>query len=106
MGAQTRPPHGQGCPVLRSQSLRGLNAPCSSGVSAADPFDSLLLTTEPDAQPCSKPDLFGEFLTADTLATPPPPFPSTHSAPPPACGTDFLQLGECVGPGVGGRAPG
>lgn len=64
------------------------------GVSAADPFDSLLLTSDPDAQPCSKPNLFGEFLNSDSLATQPASFPSTHSAPPPACSTDFLQLGE------------
>lgn len=64
------------------------------GVSAADPFDPLLLTSDLDAQPCSKPNLLGEFLNSDSLAAQPASFPSTHSAPPPACGTDFLQLGE------------
>ncbi|XP_045690127.1 cyclin-G-associated kinase isoform X3 [Phyllostomus hastatus] len=68
--------------------------PTSEPATAADPFDPLLLPADPDAQPCSKPDLFGEFLNADALAAPSPPFPSTHSAPPPACGTDFLQLGD------------
>ncbi|XP_036903221.1 cyclin-G-associated kinase isoform X2 [Sturnira hondurensis] len=66
----------------------------SEPATAADPFDPLLLTADPGAQPCSKPDIFGEFLNADTLATPSSSFPSTHSAPPPACGTDFLQLGD------------
>ncbi|XP_053778598.1 cyclin-G-associated kinase isoform X2 [Desmodus rotundus] len=69
--------------------------PTSEPATAADPFDPLLLTAaDPDAQPCSKPDLFGEFLNADTLAAPSSSFPSTHSAPPPACSTDFLQLGD------------
>ncbi|XP_054564782.1 cyclin-G-associated kinase [Eptesicus fuscus] len=70
-------------------------APTTGGPpAAADPFDSLLLTSDPDAQPCSKPNLFGEFLNSDSLATQPASFPSTHSAPPPACSTDFLQLGD------------
>lgn len=64
-------------------------------LSAADPFDPLLLPADPDAQPSSKPDLFGEFLNSDSLATPSASFPSTHSAPPPACSPDFLHLGEC-----------
>lgn len=64
------------------------------GVFAADPFDSLLLTSDLDAQPCSKPNLLGELLNSDSLAAQPASFPSTHSAPPPACSTDFLQLGE------------
>ncbi|XP_028359663.1 cyclin-G-associated kinase isoform X2 [Phyllostomus discolor] len=68
--------------------------PTSEPATAADPFDPLLLPAEPDAQPCPKPDLLGEFLNADALAAPSPPFPSTHSAPPPACGTGFLQLGD------------
>lgn len=93
-----------GCLVLQVQGLHSVNATCSLDVSAADPFDPLLLTAaDPDAQPCSKPDLFGEFLNADTLAAPSSSFPSTHSAPPPACSTDFLQLGE-LGQEVGGRA--
>ncbi|EPQ20453.1 Cyclin-G-associated kinase [Myotis brandtii] len=60
----------------------------------ADPFDPLLLTSDLDAQPCSQPSLLGEFLNSDSLAAQPASFPSTHSAPPPACGTDFLQLGD------------
>ncbi|CAK6433374.1 unnamed protein product [Pipistrellus nathusii] len=70
-------------------------APATGGrPAAADPFDPLLLTSDPDAQPCSKPSLLGEFLTSDSLATPPVSFPSTHSAPPPACSTGFLRLGD------------
>uniref|UniRef100_A0A8C8WTT6 Cyclin G associated kinase n=1 Tax=Panthera leo TaxID=9689 RepID=A0A8C8WTT6_PANLE len=60
---------------------------------AADPFDPLLLPSGPDTQPCSKPDLFGEFLNPEPPAAPTS-FPSTHSAPPPACSTDFLHLGD------------
>ncbi|XP_036182139.1 cyclin-G-associated kinase isoform X2 [Myotis myotis] len=70
-------------------------APTTGGPpAAADPFDPLLLTSDLDAQPCSKPNLLGEFLNSDSLAAQPASFPSTHSAPPPACGTDFLQLGD------------
>ena len=64
------------------------------GVVAADPFGPLLLPPDTDAPPSSQPDLFGEFLNSAAPATQPTPFPSTHSAPPPACSTDFLRLGE------------
>uniref|UniRef100_A0A8C8YLU6 Cyclin G associated kinase n=1 Tax=Prolemur simus TaxID=1328070 RepID=A0A8C8YLU6_PROSS len=64
----------------------------------ADPFDPLLLPSDSDTQPCSKPDLFGEFLNGEFLnsdsAATPPAFPSTHSAPPPSCSADFLHLGD------------
>lgn len=66
---------------------------CFLGVSTADPFDSLLLTSDLDAPAQPQPDLFCEFLNADPPA-PPASFPSAHSAPPPACSADFLQLGE------------
>ncbi|XP_040822434.1 cyclin-G-associated kinase isoform X3 [Ochotona curzoniae] len=58
-------------------------------VSTADPFEPLLPLSQPHAQP----DLFGAFLTAEPKAAAPP-FPSTHSAPPPACSPDFLHLGD------------
>lgn len=64
------------------------------GVVAADPFGPLLLPPDTDAAPSSQPDLFGEFLNSAAPATQPTPFPSTHSAPPPACSTNFLRLGE------------
>lgn len=70
---------------------------CSSGVATADPFDALLLTSDLDAPAQPQPDPFCEFLNADPAA-PPAPFPSAHSAPPPACSTDFLQLGEWPAP--------
>ncbi|ELW69765.1 Cyclin-G-associated kinase [Tupaia chinensis] len=60
---------------------------------AADLFDPFMLSSDADAQPCSKPDLFGEFLNADSTAAQPA-FPSTHSAPPPSCSTNFLHLGD------------
>lgn len=63
-------------------------------VAAADPFGPLLLPPDVDTPPSSQPDLFGEFLNSDAPAAQPAPFPSTHSAPPPACSTDFLHLGE------------
>uniref|UniRef100_A0A8C0QBT0 Cyclin G associated kinase n=1 Tax=Canis lupus familiaris TaxID=9615 RepID=A0A8C0QBT0_CANLF len=75
-------------------------APSSSAQSppregpAADPFDPLLLPSGPNTQPCSQPDLFGEFLHSESPAAAPASFPSTHSAPPPACSTDFLHLGD------------
>lgn len=70
-------------------------APCTqTAAPAADPFGLLLLPPDADAPPSSQPDLFGEFLNSDASAAQPAPFPSTHSAPPPACGTDFLHLGE------------
>ncbi|KAG5207939.1 hypothetical protein R6Z07F_007971 [Ovis aries] len=61
---------------------------------AADPFGPLLLPPDTDAAPSSQPDLFGEFLNSAAPATQPTPFPSTHSAPPPACSTNFLRLGD------------
>ncbi|XP_055445296.1 cyclin-G-associated kinase isoform X3 [Bubalus kerabau] len=61
---------------------------------AADPFGPLLLPPDVDTPPSSQPDLFGEFLNSDAPAAQPAPFPSTHSAPPPACSTDFLRLGD------------
>lgn len=64
------------------------------GVVAADPFGPLLLPPDTDTAPSSQPDLFGEFLNSAAPATQPTPFPSTHSAPPPACSTNFLRLGE------------
>lgn len=69
--------------------------PCTQTTAPdADPFGLLLLPPDADAPPSSQPDLFGEFLNSDASAAQPAPFPSTHSAPPPACGTDFLHLGE------------
>ncbi|XP_036777285.1 cyclin-G-associated kinase isoform X2 [Manis pentadactyla] len=61
---------------------------------AADPFDPLLLPSDPDTQPYSKPDLFGQLLTSDSPATASVSFPSIHSAPPPAHNPDFAHLGE------------
>ncbi|XP_029333048.1 cyclin-G-associated kinase isoform X3 [Mus caroli] len=58
-----------------------------------DPFDQFLLSSNSDTQPCSKPDLFGEFLNSDPVASSAA-FPSTHSAPPPSCSTAFLHLGD------------
>lgn len=58
-----------------------------------DPFDQLLLSSNSDTQPSSKPDLFGEFLNPDSVASSAA-FPSTHSAPPPSCSTTFLHLGD------------
>ncbi|XP_065733373.1 cyclin-G-associated kinase [Phocoena phocoena] len=68
--------------------------PASWCPAAADPFDPLLLPSDPDAQPHSQPDLFGEFLNSDSPATLPASFPATHSAPPLARGTNFLHLGD------------
>ncbi|XP_014388952.1 PREDICTED: cyclin-G-associated kinase [Myotis brandtii] len=86
---EPRPPEGE-TPLLFTSP-----APTTGGPpAAADPFDPLLLTSDLDAQPCSQPSLLGEFLNSDSLAAQPASFPSTHSAPPPACGTDFLQLGD------------
>nr|XP_021533364.1 cyclin-G-associated kinase [Neomonachus schauinslandi] len=75
-------------------SLSSQSPPREGPAAAADPFDPLLLPSGPDTQPCSKPDLFGEFLNSESPAAAPAPFPSTHSAPPPACSTDFLHLGD------------
>ncbi|XP_021507491.2 cyclin-G-associated kinase isoform X1 [Meriones unguiculatus] len=58
-----------------------------------DPFDQFLLSSNSDTQPCSKPDLFGDFLNSDSVASSAS-FPSTHSAPPPSCSTTFLHLGD------------
>ncbi|KAL4842281.1 hypothetical protein H8958_004892 [Nasalis larvatus] len=63
---------------------------------AADPFGPLLLSSDNDSQPCSNPDLFGEFLNSDSAAVPSS-FPSAHSAPPPSCSADFLHLGDLPG---------
>lgn len=76
-------------PLLFTSSASATRGPCA----AADPFDPLLLTSDADAQPCSKPDVFGEFLNSDALAAPSASFPSTHSAPPPTCSATFQQLG-------------
>ncbi|XP_063475409.1 cyclin-G-associated kinase isoform X6 [Symphalangus syndactylus] len=62
----------------------------------ADPFGPLLLSSGSDSQPCTNPDLFSEFLNSDSV-TVPPSFPSAHSAPPPSCSADFLQLGDLPG---------
>lgn len=76
--------------------LSARSTPHEGPTLAADPFDPLLVTCDPDAPPCSKPHLFGEFLNSDCPAAPSAPFPSTHSAPPPACSADFLQLGDVL----------
>lgn len=86
---------GRRCPALWAQACKAPYVHLLSGcLSAADPFDPLLLTSDADAQPCSKPDVFGEFLNSDALAAPSASFPSTHSAPPPTCSATFQQLGE------------
>ncbi|XP_073898889.1 cyclin-G-associated kinase isoform X3 [Castor canadensis] len=89
---------GNEAPLLLASPVTPLSARSTSqgGTPAtADPFDPLLLSSNPDTQPCSKPDLFGDFLNADsTVASGSPAFPSTHSAPPPACSTTFMQLGD------------
>ncbi|XP_062963648.1 cyclin-G-associated kinase isoform X2 [Cynocephalus volans] len=71
----------------------------------ADPFDPFLLSSDANSQPCSKPDVFGKFLNSDSSAAPPA-FPSTHSAPPPPCSTDFLHLGPLFTPGGQPAPPG
>uniref|UniRef100_A0A2K6C4R3 Cyclin G associated kinase n=1 Tax=Macaca nemestrina TaxID=9545 RepID=A0A2K6C4R3_MACNE len=76
---------------LSMQSTPGGGPPA-----AADPFGPLLLSSDSDSQPCSNPDLFGEFLNSDSAAVPPS-FPSAHSAPPPSCSADFLHLGDLPG---------
>uniref|UniRef100_A0A8D2FRJ8 Cyclin-G-associated kinase n=1 Tax=Theropithecus gelada TaxID=9565 RepID=A0A8D2FRJ8_THEGE len=78
-------------PPLSMQSTPGGGPPA-----AADPFGPLLLSSDSDSQPCSNPDLFGEFLNSDSAAVPPS-FPSAHSAPPPSCSADFLHLGDLPG---------
>ncbi|XP_054341893.1 cyclin-G-associated kinase isoform X13 [Pongo pygmaeus] len=62
----------------------------------ADPFGPLLPSSGSNSQPCSNPDLFGEFLNSDSVSIPPS-FPSAHSAPPPSCSADFLHLGNLPG---------
>nr|XP_045017415.1 cyclin-G-associated kinase isoform X3 [Jaculus jaculus] len=97
--AQVRPPDdllGGETPLLLANPVPplGVQSAPQGGVStAADPFDPLLLSSNSSTQPCSKPDLFGEFLNPD-CATASPAFPSTHSAPPPSCNTAFLHLGD------------
>ncbi|XP_034528140.1 LOW QUALITY PROTEIN: cyclin-G-associated kinase [Ailuropoda melanoleuca] len=84
-------------PLLFSSPAPSLSAqspPREGPAAVADPFDPLLLPSGPDTQPCSKPDLFGEFLNSESPAAAPASFPSAHSAPPPACSTDFLHLGD------------
>lgn len=79
---------------------------CLGCLSAADPFDPLLLPSDPDTQPYSKPDLFGQLLTSDSTATASVSFPSIHSAPPPAHNPDFAHLGKhCLGSGAQARWP-
>lgn len=94
-------PLGRGCALWCPRS----RAPASWCPATADPFDPLLLPSDPDAQPHSQPDLFGEFLNSDSPATLPASFPATHSAPPLAHGTNFLHLGKC-GLHTGGGATG
>lgn len=74
-------------PPLSAQSTPQAGPP-----DTADPFDPLRLAPSADSQPCSQPDLFGEFLHADPVAVPAT-FPCTHSAPPPSCAA-FLPLGD------------
>ncbi|XP_052591714.1 cyclin-G-associated kinase isoform X5 [Peromyscus californicus insignis] len=75
-------------------SLLGVQSTLQKRVpDTVDPFDQLLLSSNSDTQPCSKPDLFGELLNPDSVASSTP-FPSTHSAPPPSCSTTFLPLGD------------
>ncbi|XP_048220029.1 cyclin-G-associated kinase isoform X2 [Perognathus longimembris pacificus] len=85
-------------PLLLASPVPPLSAqstPHGGVPAAADPFDPLVLPSISNTQPCSKPDLFGNFLSSDsTVASALPAFPSTHSAPPPACSTAFLHLGD------------
>ncbi|XP_036056419.1 cyclin-G-associated kinase isoform X7 [Onychomys torridus] len=75
-------------------SLLGVQSTLQKRVpDTVDPFDQLLLSSNSDTQPCTKPDLFGELLNPDSVASSTP-FPSTHSAPPPSCSTTFLPLGD------------
>ncbi|XP_051696300.1 cyclin-G-associated kinase isoform X1 [Oryctolagus cuniculus] len=87
---------GSEAPLLLASPAPPLSArstPQGGPPTAADPFDPLLPASDACSQPRSKPDLFGEFLASDPVATSPL-FPSTHSAPPPSCSTDFLHLGD------------
>ncbi|XP_004847541.1 cyclin-G-associated kinase isoform X5 [Heterocephalus glaber] len=72
--------------------LSAQSTPQGAPPATDDPFDPLLLAPDAKPQPCSQPDLFGEFLHADPVAAPAP-FPYTNSAPPPSC-TAFLPLGD------------
>ncbi|XP_066136180.1 cyclin-G-associated kinase isoform X3 [Saccopteryx bilineata] len=97
LGAPEAAPEGPSGDLLSGETPLLFTSPATTPggpAVAADPFDPLLLTSDPDTQPCSQPALFGEFLNSDSVAAPSASFPSTHSAPPPACSTDFLQLGD------------
>uniref|UniRef100_A0A8C6F5W7 Cyclin G associated kinase n=1 Tax=Monodon monoceros TaxID=40151 RepID=A0A8C6F5W7_MONMO len=97
LGAPAAAPEGAAGGLLGRDAALLFTSPASdpsARTSAADPFDPLLLPSDPDAQPHSQPDLFGEFLNSDSPATLPASFPATHSAPPLARGTNFLHLGD------------
>ncbi|XP_032488328.1 cyclin-G-associated kinase isoform X3 [Phocoena sinus] len=99
LGAPAAAPEGAAGGLLGGDAALLFTSPASAPsarttVPAADPFDPLLLPSDPDAQPHSQPDLFGEFLNSDSPATLPASFPATHSAPPLARGTNFLHLGD------------
>ncbi|XP_061047795.1 cyclin-G-associated kinase isoform X4 [Eubalaena glacialis] len=98
LGAPAAAPEGAAGGLLGGDAALLFTSPASAPsarttVPAADPFDPLL-PSDPDAQPHSQPDLFGEFLNSDSPAALPASFPATHSAPPLARGTDFLHLGD------------
>ncbi|XP_040093661.1 cyclin-G-associated kinase isoform X2 [Oryx dammah] len=99
LGAPGPTPEGAAGGLLDGDTALLFNSPTpaprtQTTTPAADPFGPLLLPPDTDAAPSSQPDLFGEFLNSAAPATQPTPFPSTHSAPPPACSTDFLRLGD------------
>ncbi|XP_060004957.1 cyclin-G-associated kinase isoform X2 [Lagenorhynchus albirostris] len=99
LGAPAAAPEGAAGGLFGGDAALLFTSPASAPstrttVPAADPFDPLLLPSDPDAQPHSQPDLFGEFLNSDSPATLPASFPATHSAPPLAHGTNFLHLGD------------
>ncbi|XP_016051333.1 PREDICTED: cyclin-G-associated kinase isoform X3 [Miniopterus natalensis] len=97
LGAPEAAPEGPPGDLLSGETPLLFTSPApttSTPAVSAHPFDPLLLTSHPDAQPCPKPNLFGEFVNSDSLTAQSATFPSTHSAPPPACSTDFLQLGD------------
>ncbi|XP_063086123.1 cyclin-G-associated kinase isoform X8 [Cavia porcellus] len=87
---------GSEAPLLESPAppLSVQSNPQGGPPATADPFDPLLLAPDADSQPCSQPDLFGEFLHADPVAAPAT-FPEvpTSSAPLPSSAT-FLPLGN------------
>ncbi|XP_057402869.1 cyclin-G-associated kinase isoform X2 [Balaenoptera acutorostrata] len=98
LGAPAAAPEGAAGGLLGGDAALLFTSPASAPsarttVPAADPFDPLL-PSDPDTQPHSQPDLFGEFLNSDSPATLPASFPATHSAPPLARGTDFLHLAD------------